>query len=89
MIELNTAEIERVSGGDAAATRIGGQNAWGENVPGGLTHYLNAGARATFQQASQLLLQDCLSRNMTPPAWSCITGAITGFGADKLFQTSE
>ncbi len=30
LIELTALEIETVSGGDAAATRVIGQNSWGE-----------------------------------------------------------
>ena len=37
--ELTEAEIAMVSGGDAAATHIGGQNAWGESDFGGYAHY--------------------------------------------------
>ncbi|WP_416757342.1 hypothetical protein ACNI65_13910 [Roseateles sp. So40a] len=37
--ELTEAEIEMVSGGDAAATRTPGQDAWGESNFGGYAHY--------------------------------------------------
>ena len=36
LMELDADEIDRVSGGDAAATRTSKQNSWGENIePGG------------------------------------------------------
>lgn len=74
MQELTEEEIAMVSGGDAAATHLRGQNAWGETVPGGATHYQFTGGVASYYASANRQRDLCFQ--MVAPQVSCANWGI-------------
>lgn len=76
MKSLNVFEISAVGGGDAAATRTPGDNAWGEQTDGGRSHYGFVTELAAAYEDQALAMAECMQgAAQVGPNWSCLQAA--------------